>query len=227
MDYKWEEYHEEAERKWNCALTEYNGRLVEYNNQHEIIEAKRVTLSNIIAGYEATKADIEKKLDALYARGVIYERFRNIIAVNQIREYLEIGVCNALEGENGAYALYFQDIRTEKICNSIHELRKALESAINNLAISQSRLVYEMRQTNANLQLLNEGISKSLDGIQSKMDGLSQALPVMNAQLSDLNAHARKIQDVVLTSTHNDYIVKRIQNMQNYEIKTRLQSPRS
>ncbi len=219
------EHEDNVQDKYRQALKTYEREMEAYQQNRTVIDTKRTTLTNIIAGYESTKASIEKKLNELYSRGVIHERFRNIIAVNQIREYLEMGVCDELEGANGAYALYFQDIRTEKICNSIHELQQALASSMNNLAMAQSRLVYEIRQTNSNLQALNNSISQSLDGIHSKMDGLSQSLPVLNAQLSSLNTHTRKIQDAVLTSAHNDYIVKRIQHMDDYEIRTRLTAP--
>ena len=49
---------------------------------------------------------LEKALAELYDENIIFPKYRELVAVSAINEYLLSGRCETLEGENSAYNLY-------------------------------------------------------------------------------------------------------------------------
>ena len=189
--------------------------------------ARQSTLDQIIAGYTAHREELFEKLNKIYASDIIHPRFRNIVAVNQIREYLEMGVCDSLEGPNGALALYYQDLRAERICGSIEDLKKSMEKALQDVSSMQSRLIQEVRATNSNIRSLESSLGDELSHINSRMEGLQSALPIyanqvtsaissVNNSVESMNQSVHQIEKVASASAHNEYLALREVTMDNY-----------
>ena len=99
-------------------------------------------------------AEARNSLQQLYDKNVIYPKYRNMVAVCTIYEYLESGRCSALDGPNGAYNLYESELRQNLIINKLDEV-------IDNIAIIQ----------NNQFQLY-----KKLDAIETSMKNLDKSL---------------------------------------------------
>ena len=117
------------------------------------------------------KNTLVERRKAIYNEGVLYETFWNIVAVNQIRDYLRMSLCETLEGPTGAYAQYMQDVRAERICGTVRSLKDAMERGMGQILSMQASLVEAVNSVGATVENLDYSISGSLgrmsDSIQN------------------------------------------------------------
>lgn len=155
---------EEEEKKANADYDEK--RVLHRTNQDE-------TLKRLASSLEETR----KILAAYYAKGVIFEKYRNLVAMTTIYEYFASGRCSELEGPNGAYNLYEQETRQDVVITNLQEINKNLGRIQNNQ--------YVLFKT------MNEGV-ESLRKIQSDVTGMATC--VKNIEKSSaISAYCSKI----------------------------------
>ena len=152
------------EKKEQYAMTVRNAVLVDSLTANTLTAEKKKQV--------ARKAEFEKKRNELYSKNIIHERFRNTVALIQIREYLEMGVADKLEGPDGAYRVYLDDLRTEKIIGSVDSLRSTIEAGITILAHGQEALYKEMIMANANLITLSYDLDRNLKKINHSISDM-------------------------------------------------------
>lgn len=128
-------------------------------------------------------AYLENELKKLYDLDILYPTYRDIIAVAQILEYIESGICTQLEGSNGAYAEYRNDLRTERIVGSIVDLKNAVVSKLDVIARNQ-HIMCELLKTNNSL--LQE-ITSSLNSIDKRLLTITQQQCVASDYLSKIH----------------------------------------
>lgn len=121
-------------------------------------EQKRVNEElQLIPEYKKTLQDCEenieqceKILERLYAVGIIFPKYRNFIAVSQIYEYLISGRCKQLEGKEGAYSLYEQELRMDTISSKLADIFDEMEKIREN-----QYMIYEtINQVNQRLGIV-------------------------------------------------------------------------
>ena len=61
------------------------------------------------------KRETERVLQQLYDRGLLYSKYRNVVAVCSIYEYLESGRCTELTGPDGAYNKFDTELQVRRI----------------------------------------------------------------------------------------------------------------
>lgn len=105
-------------------------------------------------------------LEKLYAENIIYPKYRNMVAVTTIYEYLESGRCNRLEGPDGAYNLYEMELRQNIIIGQLSVIASNLERIKEN----QFMLYNEIVEANyhANYVLSNIRDDVMLNAYQNK-----------------------------------------------------------
>ena len=94
---------------------------------------------------------IEKLIEVenqLWNYGVIYEKYRNHVIIATLCDYLKAGRCDELEGPNGAYNLYEQELRADIIINKLDTVITSLEEIKKN-----QYLIY------SEIQKVNESLS--------------------------------------------------------------------
>lgn len=133
----------ENEKKINL----YRQMAIELKNQNKIIASK----------YKQTK-DV---LNQYYALGIIYPKYRNLVSISYIYEYLMSGRCTALEGHGGAYDVFECDKRFESITTRLDVIVNKLDqieinqhqiySAVKGGIKSSNQLVNSMLQNIENI----------------------------------------------------------------------------
>ena len=114
--------------------------------------------------------DVGKKLsetlESLYAENIIYPKYRNMVAVTTIYEYLESGRCSQLDGPDGAYNLYEMELRQNVIIGQLSSIASNLER----IKERQFALYNEVNEANqrANTLLTNIGDSVAFSAYQNK-----------------------------------------------------------
>ena len=111
-----------AQQNYEYAMQEYNGLVKEYDTK----------CSSIIQQHDNTLQALEEALAAHYNSGLIFPKYRNMVAITTISEYLVSGRCYELEGPNGAYNLYEMELRQNIVINQLSSIITNLEQIRNN-----------------------------------------------------------------------------------------------
>lgn len=119
----------------------------------------------------------------LYNYNIIFIKYRNIVAISTIYEYLVSGRCTVLDGANGAYNLYESESRANIIINQLNGVLESLDT----IKDSQFTIYNAIQKANSSLQRLERSMSaaaKSLSSIDEKTNCLAKI-----AENSDIIAH--------------------------------------
>lgn len=117
-------------------------------------------LGCMIDEYRKLREEAEDYLELLYSVGIIYEDYRSLIPVSKFRKYIESGLRDRLEGANGAYELYRQEVRDDKFLKKMDDIETAV------MEISEKLDIIEQNQY---IQI------EAAEEIGSRMDSLSYA----------------------------------------------------
>lgn len=209
-----------TERAYQREMEEYKGQMVVYERAQSVEKAVQEEIEEAIQANTCMAERIKGELQQLYDRNIIHATFRNMVAVNQIREYLDMGICDDLGGANGAYAQYMLDVRTDRICNSIEELKRNMLRVLEKIAVSQSMLVSEIRCTNENLASLQTSIDQGFSNIQRQMQHAQRDAAVQTGKLdehfAEMNVQVEEMRKALSASAHNQYVALRETNVRKY-----------
>ena len=135
---------QQAQQKYEHARQKYNDMVGKYDAQSSVI-AKQ---------HDDALQALEAALEAHYSDGVIFPKYRNMVAITTINEYLMSGRCYELEGPNGAYNLYEMELRQNIVINQLSSIITNLEQIRNN----QYTLYQELTKANATVNDILRGV---------------------------------------------------------------------
>ena len=133
-----------------------------------------------IANAETTLKNLYACRNKLYAMDILFVKYRNPVALATFYEYLLAGRCTTLEGPDGAYNMYENQVRADMI---IGQLSKVLEK-LDEIKETQYLIYSEIQRVNKNLDRMNDTMQKALGALQS-MDKKTQHI----SENSDIIAH--------------------------------------
>lgn len=130
------EHYQQALKGYNLNVTKHNQRYNDTMNKH----------NNMLTILENT-------LEQLYAENIIFPKYRNLVAITAINEYLLSGRCDKLEGPDGAYNLYEMELRQNIIISQLSSIIDNLEQIRSN----QYSLYEELQKSNYTInEILSE-----------------------------------------------------------------------
>lgn len=160
--------HEKALENYERQMKEYNSKLSTYKLQlsHinstypiELEEYREKAfvhdskVSEIMSQHEKALASLEKSINAVYDENIIFPKYRNLVAITAINEYLLSGRCDKLEGPDGAYNLYEMELRQNVIIAQLSNIIDNLEQIRSN----QYSLYEELQKSNYTInEILSE-----------------------------------------------------------------------
>ena len=136
-----------AEQEYERDLEKYNRELEEYNRKHKRakehyhaslerytaqVEAYDAKTEAMMERHACTLASLEAALQEFYGQNVIFPKYRNMVAIVTINEYLMSGRCFELEGPNGAYNLYEMELRQNIVISQLSNIISNLEQIRDN-----------------------------------------------------------------------------------------------
>lgn len=89
--------------------------------------AEMSTLVQIVEEMEERLKETVYVLEEYYTKDIIFPKYRNLVAVCSFYEYFMSGRCNALTGHEGAYNIFENEVRLERICTKLDEVVQKLE----------------------------------------------------------------------------------------------------
>ena len=125
-------------------------------------------------------------LDTIYSYDILASKYRNIVAVSSIYEYLKYDRTRSLQRlgcDDGAYNMFETEMRLNKIITNTDVIIKKLDEIIEN----QRELAYTMRNAQNSInRLIN-----SANQIQGSLDTLNTGVELSNYQLQQANNELR------------------------------------
>lgn len=176
-------------------------------------DQQRVKLENIKK--EVLKAELsqmrelnaasKKTLEQIYDKNIVFPKYRNMVMVCSLYEYVCTGRCDTLEGHEGAYNLLELEIRLDKIVTGLDRVIELLGriqqsqymvySAIQDANRQSAKILESTYQMTNQLQAFQTSNWKMLGGIQADIqrgilaaDQQSVTMAQMTQQLSALQA---------------------------------------
>lgn len=131
--------------------TNSDAEIAEKNQEFRIKEEndKKNSYYELRKSYEEVLANCNQKLNALYDMNIIFSKYRNFVAVSQIYEYYMSGRCIQLEGHEGAYNIFENELRQNIIILKLNEVLNQLEE------IKQNQYMIYQAINEANARLAN------------------------------------------------------------------------
>lgn len=127
----------EADKEYNAQMQAYdletNEQLRKFDEVHEILT---------------------KSLDEWYSLNVVYEKYRNLVAIATIYEYFDSRRCAALEGRDGAYNMYEGELCANVIIGSLTQIISDLDQ----IKCGQYALYKQLSCANAKVTTLLQNI---------------------------------------------------------------------
>ena len=122
----------------------------------QISDAKKKlsVLDEILMKARNELEETKKLLNRYYGMNFIYPKYRGIVPICQIYEYLESGRCFSLLGPGGAYNLYESEVRSNLIISKLDDVISRLED----LSTGQQKLASLIRESNIKIDRLSQTI---------------------------------------------------------------------
>ena len=79
------------------------------------------------ATLEKPLKETKENLERIYSKNIIYPKYRNLPALTSIYEYYVTGRCEELSGPYGAYNLYEDEVRKDKVISQLNTIIANLE----------------------------------------------------------------------------------------------------
>lgn len=151
---------------------------------------------------EVEKGLAESKicLQKIYEKNIIFPKYRNLVMVCSLYEYICAGRCTELEGHEGAYNILETEIRLDRIISQLDFIVANLEQIKRN----QFMLYSAVQESNQRLSQ----ITGAIGDMSASLDNIYNSTSQLNENAAQLNTHIIELQkDSALTA----YYVERTQ----------------
>lgn len=162
--------------KWEFEQRE--AKHIQEKYQHTVAERENIIAQRYIAleaemhKLEDHMLQLQQTYNNLMEKNIIHPKYRNIVACTTMLEYFETSRVSALEGPNGAYNLYENEIRTDRIIAQLEDIKQSLARIEQN----QYTLAQILRETNKKVDDLNKEIARLCDLSQQQLNTQQETL---------------------------------------------------
>lgn len=117
-------HDEESQRK--SIISENNTKRANNNKILKNSSERAQILKSEIAQSEQNIRRTEDILKEYYSLNILHKKYRGLVPVTMLFEYFDTGVCTVLEGHDGAYKLYDNQILMKIIIDNLVEINQNL-----------------------------------------------------------------------------------------------------
>ena len=184
--------HKKAEYQ-NVAIRSKNA-VIQQNNRKVELEAqqKNALIASSVKQLQNSFENTNKLLMKIYESDVIYPKYRNLVAISSIYEYIDSGRCNSLDGADGAYNIYEVEVRLDKIVTNL------------------DKVIVQLNQIKENQYYLYSALQE----IKPAVESLADAIKENTDKLDSLHAETTK---TAVNTEVLAYVAKTIEKNQYYE----------
>lgn len=179
-----------------------------FNRQQDerIRLAKTIFLNSQRTAAIKSLASTTEYLKKIYAKDIIFPKYRNLVMACSLYEYICAGRCDTLEGHEGAYNILETEIRLDRIISQLDQVITHLEK------IQQNQFMLYSAIQNSNQRLSQ--IMDSTNHMASRLDDFYNGATPLNDQTAELNARIAELQaSSTLTAYHAERTQKELAYM--------------
>lgn len=166
---------ERAEKRNMRKRAEYNNAVEQARRKYDRECQKKPLIDNEIDNQivelRKSRVDTMEALEKLYDLDIIYSKYRSIVPISRFCEYIESGRRDKLQGADGMYDLYEQELMAKAIVGGLGEINK------NILTMGEAIL----------------DVSRQLAGVQHNQMLLYNAINESNEIAKDIRSNTRDI----------------------------------
>ena len=101
----------------------------------------------------------------LYGSNIVFKKYCNFVAISSFYEYLSAGRCTGLEGADGAYNIYENEIRLDTVISQLTQVIESLEQIQKNQYVIYSAI----KETNKQLNTLNLSMENAIHSLEIRL----------------------------------------------------------
>ncbi len=151
-------HNKRLDENYNERLALYQMLVTEDKQRVEVELLEQKKLLDILEEMKVKREETATILSEYYEKNLIFPKYRNLVAICSFFEYFSSGRCSELTGHEGAYNIYENELRLERICTKLDEVIQNLEK----IRINQYFLYEAIQEGNRiSEQLLQESLRQS------------------------------------------------------------------
>ena len=192
-----EERYDKEKRIYDSKVQNIKKREEEAEIHNKNAAIAREELKPVISELNKNLTEVKNKLQEYYGLDIIFGKYRGLVPVSMMYEYLASSRCSSLEGPDGAYNLYETEIRQNIIIVQLQTIISQLESIKQN----QYCLYQQLKEIEGN----TKEMSNSLNKISSDVD-----------RIKDISSYSASVQTQTMYMTAN--IEKQLDNIHGLQV---------
>lgn len=227
---EWQKACEHVKQSNEDAMRDYQEKLDTYQS-NVFKDQQRVRLENIkkevlqaeLSQLRELNAASRGVLKQAYGKNIIYPKYRNMVMICSLYEYVCAGRCSALEGYEGAYNLLELEIRMDKIVTQLDRVIQMLGtiqqnqymvySAIQDANRQSAKILEATYEMTNQLQSLHTSNQQMLGGIQA---GIQMGIQAAEEQSVSMKQMEAKLSELQASSALTAYQAERAQKELHY-----------
>lgn len=145
-----------SESRANARIAQQNAQIQQKNTAMRAnASARAVVLRQELQILNRSIQQTEQTLIRYYGKGIIFPKYRELVAVSSFYEYFASGRCSTLEGHEGAYNIFEMESRQDLILRKLDDIIARLDRIEQNQYMLYTAIQNSNRDTNRMLTELN------------------------------------------------------------------------
>lgn len=165
-------YYNEALATYKRDYDAYQKNVAMEKKRQQENSRKIISLRRELDELNEQHLNSQRTLEQLYAKGIIFPKYRNLIMVSSLYEYICAGRCKELEGHEGAYNILEMEIRLDRVITQLDRIIAQLDSIKQNQFMLYSA-IQESNQQSARLLKATDQMVSSLQDFHGELDELN------------------------------------------------------
>lgn len=204
------------QKNFNTTMLRYNQEMESYKqtiqqnkikSQRDKVdrETKTLFLQSELSQVNTFLEKSQERLHTVYNKNIIFPKYRNLVAVCSLYEYICAGRCSTLEGHEGAYNIYETEMRLDRIITQLDKVIANLGAIRENQFMLYSAIQDVNKQSMHILESAQEmaGQLQSINGQAANMAGQIAELQKVSALTA---YHAERTQKELTYMNRMDYL---------------------
>lgn len=208
------EAKEAQEREMNDRLeylqaqSEYRQNMAEEKARMDREWAQKTLLVAELQQLQKDNQVSRQVLNSIYEKNIIFPKYRNLVMVCSLYEYLCAGRCDRLEGHEGAYNILEMEIRMDRIITQLDRVIARLDA----IAQNQYMLYSTLQETNNRcdqILLATERTAESLGGFHRDAAAIQAQISQLQKTSALAAYHAERVQKEMNYMNRMNYLTGR------------------
>lgn len=117
----------ECNKRFEQKLVQYKQDVKDDALRVEHEKKEQESIDDSLSALYNKKQETTELLKKYYDIGLIYPKYQNLVAMCSFYEYFSSGRCTTLTGHEGAYNIYENEVRLDRICTKLDDVMEQLE----------------------------------------------------------------------------------------------------